>query len=285
MNIALIGLGEVGRVLAEDLADGNALSAWDIAFDDPQSRAARNAGELTVLVASDAADAVRSAELVISAVTAANDLSAARDATSAISAGAWFVDLNSASPAQKQEASVLVDAMGGRYVEAAVLSPIHPKRIASPMLLGGPHASDFTDIARALGFSGVEFFAPTVGPASATKLCRSVVVKGMEALLMESMLTARMWGVEKPVLDSLSNLLPAADWAELADYMIRRSIEHGERRSEEMVEAASTVRDAGVDALMATATARRQAWAADQRDALEATDLGGLLDAIRAAHR
>ena len=201
-----------------------------------------------------------------------------------IAPGAWFLDLNSASPAQKQEVSALIDEVGGRYVEAAVLSPIYPKRIASPILLGGPHASDVRRVAQGLGFAGVEFFAPSVGPASATKLCRSVVVKGLEALLMESMLTARAWGVEKPVLDSLSNLLPAADWTALADYMIRRSIEHGERRSQEMVEAAATVRDADVDALMATATARRQAWAADQRDALAAADLGGLLDAIRAAH-
>ncbi len=283
MNIALIGLGEVGRVLFEDLAAGNTLSAWDTAFGDPDSRAARNASELPVRVATDGVDAVQSADLVISAVTAANDLYAARDASAALATGTWFLDLNSASPTQKQEAAALIDEVGGRYVEAAVLSPIYPKRIGSPMLLGGPHASEFVETARGLGFSGVEFFAPTVGPASATKLCRSVVVKGLEALLMESMLTARKWGVEKPVLDSLSNLLPAADWAELADYMIRRSIEHGERRSEEMVEAAATVRDADVDALMATATARRQAWAADQREALAANDLGALLDAIRAA--
>jgi 3-hydroxyisobutyrate dehydrogenase-like beta-hydroxyacid dehydrogenase len=283
MNIALIGLGEVGRVLAEDLADGNTLSAWDTAFGDPDSRAARNASELPVRVTPDAVDAVQSADLVISAVTAANDLYAAREVSAALATGAWFLDLNSASPGQKQEAAALIDEVGGRYVEAAVMSPIYPKRVGSPILLGGPHASEFVETARGLGFSGVEFFAPAVGPASATKLCRSVVVKGLEALLMESMLTARMWGVEKPVLDSLSNLLPAADWAELAEYMIRRSIEHGERRSEEMVEAASTVRDADVDALMAAATARRQAWASDQRDALAADDLGGLLDAIRAA--
>jgi len=283
MNIALIGLGEVGRVLAEDLADGNALSAWDIAFGDPDSRAARNASELPVRIATDGVDAVQAADLVISAVTAANDLYAARDVAAALATGAWFLDLNSASPAQKKEAAALIDEVGGRYVEAAVLSPIYPKRVSSPILLGGPHASEFVETARSLGFPGVEFFAPTVGPASATKLCRSVVVKGLEALLMESMLTARMWGVEKPVLDSLSNLLPAADWAELAEYMIRRSIEHGERRSEEMVEAASTVRGADVDALMATATARRLAWASDQRDALGANDLGSLLDAIRAA--
>ena len=283
MKIALIGLGEVGRVLADDLAADNTLSAWDTAFDDPDSRAARNASEVPVRVATDGVDAVQSADLVISAVTAANDLYAARDVSAALTTGTWFLDLNSASPTQKQEAAALIDEVGGRYVEAAVLSPIYPKRIGSPVLLGGPHASEFVETARGLGFSGVEFFAPTVGPASATKLCRSVVVKGLEALLMESMLTARKWGVEKPVLDSLSNLLPATDWAELADYMIRRSIEHGERRSEEMVEAASTVRDADVDALMATATARRQAWAGDQREALAANDLGGLLDAIRAA--
>jgi 3-hydroxyisobutyrate dehydrogenase-like beta-hydroxyacid dehydrogenase len=283
MNIALIGLGEVGRVLAEDLADGNTLAAWDTAFAEPDSRATHNASELPVRVATGAADAVRSAELVISAVTAANDLSAAGDVATAIATGAWFLDLNSASPSQKQDAAALIDAAGGRYVEAAVLSPIYPKRIGSPVLLGGPHASEFVDAARGLGFSGVEFFAPSVGPASATKLCRSVVVKGLEALLMESMLTARTWGVEKPVLDSLSNLLPAADWADLAEYMIRRSIEHGERRSEEMVEAASTVSNAGVESLMATATARRQAWAGGQRDALKADDLDGLLDAIRAA--
>jgi len=280
MNVALIGLGEVGRVLAEDLAGGCTLSAWDTAFATSDSRAARNARELPVRVATGAADAVQSAELVFSAVTAANDLSAAGDVATEIARGAWFVDLNSSSPTQKQEAAALIDAAGGRYVEAAVMSPIFPLRIGAPILLGGPHASDFVNAARGLGFSGAQFYAPSVGPAAATKLCRSVVVKGLEALLMESMLTARTWGVEKQVLDSLSNLLPGADWTEVAEYMIRRSIEHGERRSEEMVEAASTVNDANVDPLMATATARRQAWADNHRAALKAEDLGSLLDAI-----
>jgi len=282
MNVALIGLGEVGRVLAEDLADRCTLSAWDTAFATSDSRAAQNARELPVQVATGAADAVQSAELVFSAVTAANDRSAAGDVATGVARGAWFVDLNSASPTQKQEAAALIDAAGGRYVEAAVMSPIFPLRTGSPILLGGPHASDFVNAARELGFSGAQFFAPSVGPAAATKLCRSVVVKGLEALLMESTLTARTWGVEKQVLDSLSNLLPGADWTELAEYMIRRSIEHGERRSEEMVEAASTVNDASVDPLMATATARRQTWADHHRAALKAEDLGSLLDAILA---
>lgn len=285
MRIALIGLGEVGRVLAEDLGSlGSAsLSAWDIAFGDASSSAARNARDLPVRAASDAADAVGGAELIFSAVTAANDLAAADAAAAAIATGSWYVDLNSASPVQKQSAAASIDGAGGRYVEAAVLSPINPKRLASPMLLGGPHAADFARVAASLGLSGVEVFAPVVGPASATKLARSVVVKGFEAIITESMLTARAWGVEKPVLDSLSNVLPAADWHQLAEYMIRRSLEHGARRSEEMYEAAATVADAGVEPLMATATAKRQAWAATQAAGLEAANLEGILDAIRKA--
>lgn len=286
MRIALIGLGEVGRVLAEHLSSHDPsirLTAWDVAFADPGSRAVANAAALPVRVATDAADAVAGADLVLSAVTAANDLNAATDAAVGMAGGAWFVDLNSASPGQKQRSAQVIEAAGGRYVEAAVMSPIEPRRAAAPILLGGPHANDFLAVAADLGFTGAVVFASVVGPASATKLSRSVVVKGLEALLTESMLTARAWGVEADVLASLSDLMPAADWPALAEYMIRRSLEHGGRRAEEMYEAAVTVADAGVEPLMATATARRQEWAAGQASALPATGLQDLLDAIRKA--
>ena len=101
--------------------------------------------------------------------------------------------------------------------------------------------------------------------------------------MTESMLTARSWGVEQPVLDSLSNLLPEADWHAIAEYMIRRSLEHGARRSEEMDEAAAMVAEAGIEPLMSTATAKRQAWAATQADALGGADLEAVIDSIRKA--
>ena len=284
MRVALLGLGEVGRVLADHLHQHDpSIAAWDIAFADPHSRATVNANDLSVRAATSSADAVTGADVVFSAVTAANDLHAARDAAAAIGSGCWYVDLNSASPAQKQDSAVLVEQAGGRYVEAAVMSPIHPKGVAAPMLLGGPHSEEFAAVAAALGLAGATAYSPVVGPASATKLARSVVVKGMEALITESMLMARAWGVEAEVLASLSNLLPAADWPTLADYMIRRSLEHGVRRAEEMDEAAATVADAGVEPLMAKATAQRQRWAGDHPEALEAQGLEALLDAIRKA--
>lgn len=279
-EVLLVGLGEVGSVLAQDL-DAHC-RAWDTGFADPDSRASRNATRLGITTEPSA----QGAELVISAVTAANAEAAARSVAATLEPGAWFLDLNSAAPQPKQRAADAVERAGGRYVEAAVMSPINPKRLAAPVLLGGPHATEFTGFAASLGFTGLEPFAEEVGPASATKLCRSVLVKGVEALTMESMLAARAWGVQDRVLDSLGNLFPADDWAKLAGYLISRSIEHGTRRAEEMREAAATVAGTGVEPLMSLAAAQRQDWAAAHRDALDGDALDGeelldMLDRIR----
>lgn len=270
MRIALIGFGEVGRILAQDLS-GRRLSSFDI---DEAKRDATLAEP-----AESAPQAVAGAELVISAVTAAQDLAAARS-TGAL-AGALFLDLNSCSPGQKIASARAVDEQGGRYVEGAVMAPIGPQRIASPILLGGPHARAAEMLLHSLGFTGARFYSETLGKAAATKLCRSVMIKGVEALIAESLLSARHYGVEEEVLASLSDLLPVGDWERLARYMITRSVEHGARRAEEMAEAARTVAEAGVEPLMSQAIVARQSFAAAHKAALATEDLSTLLDAIR----
>lgn len=281
-RVALIGFGEVGQTLAADLLKAGAkVSAYDILFDNPDSGPSRAARTVSVRKGISASDAIATAELIISAVTAASDVDAARSVTSGIPRGAFYIDLNSVSPATKTVCARIVDDAGGRYVEAAVMTPINPKGIASPMLLGGVHSASFLERAAPLGFNAT-VFSSTLGQAAAVKMCRSVIIKGVEALLTESMLAARHYGVEKPVLDSLSDLLPAGDWEKIARYFISRSLEHGVRRAEEMREAAKTVDEAGVAPLMASATAEREDWAAAFKSALTETDLGAMLDAIRA---
>jgi 3-hydroxyisobutyrate dehydrogenase-like beta-hydroxyacid dehydrogenase len=124
-------------------------------------------------------------------------------------------------------------------------------------------------------------YSQEVGRAAATKLCRSVITKGLESLLTESLLAARCYGVEKEVLDSLSNILPPADWQEVATYFISRSLRHGRRRSEEMAEAAATVEEAGVEPLMSRAASERQLRAGGHADALTEADLAAVIDHIR----
>ena len=288
-HVCLIGLGEVGRVLAEQLkARGvERITAWDVLFDQPGSRPSHNAAETGAEACGSADEAVQGAQLVVSAVTAAQDLAAARSAAGAIGQGAWFWDLNSASPGVKASAGAVIEAAGGRYVEAAVMSPIHPKGLASPMLLGGPHAEAFLEWAAPLGLDA-KAFSTEVGKASAAKMCRSVMIKGVEALLAECLLSARHYGVEDTVLGSLNDLLPNPDWERLARYMISRSLVHGKRRAEEMREVARTVDEAGLEPWMSRAAAERQdwAWALSQDmppSAVEEQDLLRLLDAMRRA--
>jgi 3-hydroxyisobutyrate dehydrogenase-like beta-hydroxyacid dehydrogenase len=286
-RVALIGLGEVGRTFAEDLREAGIrdLSAWDTAFADPSSRASRNVAELGIAAAGSAPAAVRGADLVVSAVTAAQCVAAAESVTAGIAPDAHFFDLNSSSPGHKQAAAAAIGAAGGRYVEAALMSPIGPRRLASPFLLGGPHAAEFAGSAAAYGITDVEVVSDEVGRAAATKLCRSVIVKGLESLLAESLLTARTFGVEREVLDSLPNILPPADWEAVAGYFISRSLQHGQRRSEEMEEAAATVAEAGVEPHMSLAAVQRQRWAAQFPEAVEAGSALGMVDAVLAAAR
>ena len=280
--ICLIGFGEVGQTLAADLRDRgySNLAAWDTLFDDDGSSPSRAAASGLAKASSSAGEALANAELVICAVTAAQCVDAARTAATYLSPNTYFVDLNSVAPNTKMLAAQIISDRGGRYVEAAVMAPIGPKRIATPMLLGGPHAADFESWALTLGFTGVRTFAADIGKASAAKMCRSVMIKGMEALVTESLLSARRYGVESTVLDSLSNLFPGVDWPKLGCYMISRSLQHGRRRAEEMREVAVTVRDAGIEPHMSLAIASRQDWAAAHASAAAIQPVEAMLDAI-----
>ncbi|WP_428409028.1 DUF1932 domain-containing protein [Hyphococcus sp.] len=277
--ICLIGFGEVGQILAADLAQkGASLSVWDILFDGDDNAASKAAG--SIRKGKNAEDAAANADIIISAVTAAQTMNAAESVAGSLKPGAVYLDLNSASPGVKAKAADLINKAGGAYVEAAVMSPIGPKRVACPMLFGGPHAEAFIPIARDLGFAGAQVFSMAYGKASAAKMCRSVVVKGVEALLTESLLSARHYGVEETVVASLSDLFPGPNWEKLAVYMVSRALEHGKRRAEEMREVARTVEDTGLSPLMSLACAERQDRSAAFAYALAEAALPQMLDAI-----
>ena len=272
MRIALIGYGEVGRILAEDLrAQGLEVTAFDRklalgADADAAEPLRRHAAAHGVRLASSHAEAVGGADLVVSAVTASQAVAVAEACLPGLQAGAYFLDFNSASPGAKARAAGLVDAAGGRYVEGAVMTSVPPYRIRVPLLLGGPHARELEPRLNALGFAA-RVCSDTLGVASATKMCRSIMIKGLEAMVIESFTTARHYGVEDAVIASLQETFPGIDWEKQGAYFFQRVIEHGRRRSEEVREVAVTVREAGLEPWSAAGTAERQAWVADHADA------------------
>jgi len=268
MHIALIGYGEVGRILAEDLrARGTSTAAFDLKLAGDAGAAMRNhAQQHGVRLADSHVAAARDAELVISAVTASQAVAVARACAPGLASGAFFLDFNSASPGAKIEAAGIVNAARGRYVEGAVMTSVPPYRIKVPLLLGGPDAAALQPMLNALGFAA-KVHSAQLGAASATKMCRSVMIKGLEAMVIEAYTTARHYGVEDAVLASLKETFPGIDWEKQGAYLFQRVIEHGRRRSEEVREVAVTVREAGLEPWSATGTAERQAWIADLADA------------------
>ena len=151
------------------------------------------------------------ADLIVSAVTANQDVAVAEACAPAIRQGAWFLDFNSASPGAKGRAARLIDGAGGRYVEGAVMTSIPPYRIRVPLLLGGRGAAELMPHLNALGFAA-KVASEKLGVATATKMCRSVMIKGLEAMVIESFTTARAYGVEDDVLAPLAETFPGIDW-------------------------------------------------------------------------
>ena len=278
-SVAIIGFGEVGRIFARDLrAKGvAAITAYDVIEVAPAEG---------VTFAASTTEAVRGAELVISSVTAGSAMAALEAALPGLAHGPFVLDVNSVSPGTKQRTAAAVTAAGGRYVEAAVMTSVPPKGLASPMWWGGVHAADFIAQAEGLGMD-LQVFSDQIGGASSVKMSRSIMIKGLEALVTECMQTARHYGVEDKVLASLGDTLPHADWRQLARYVMSRALIHGKRRSEEVLEVAVTVREAGIPAIMSPAIAERQALAAKQgkllpKEILNGTDLEAMLDALLA---
>lgn len=266
-RVGLVGYGEVGRILAEDLRSRAVqVSMYDLKLrGDHASALGEHATTHDVQLTKSHADLAAVSDLIISAVTASQAVAVAEACAASMKPGAFFLDFNSASPRAKIKAAELVNAAGGRYVEGAVMTSIPPYRIRVPLLLGGPNAVALESALQAMGFSA-KVASENLGVASATKMCRSIMIKGLEAMVIESFTAARAYGVEDQVLASLAETFPGIDWEKQGAYCFQRVIQHGRRRAEEVREVAETVRDIGLTPWSASGTAERQDWVADLAD-------------------
>ena len=252
-TLALIGFGEAGSTFAKAAGWEAMASAFDV---DPARHAAME--EAGVVTAATADDALGGAGLVLSLVTAGSALSVAQDNAALLDSGALFCDMNSVAPDTKRAAALAVEAAGARYVDVAVLAPVNPARLNVPLLVSGPAADEAAQALREAGFTQARVVGSEVGRASAIKMIRSVMVKGVEALTAEMMLAATRAGVVEDVLASLDASEKSDSWFTRAAYNIERMTTHGARRAAEMEEVAKTLIGLGVEPLMTTGTVARQ---------------------------
>lgn len=260
MRIAIIGFGEAGQIYACDLAARAEVRVWDKKFAEPGAeRLLARASEFKVSAATSLQQAVADASLIVSLVTAASALHVAQAIAPWLRPGQTLLDFNSVSPETKRAAAAAIATGAGDYLDVAVMAPVPPKRLGTPLLLGGAQAER---IAAQLSAAGCQATAAAAEPGcvSAIKMCRSVMIKGLEALTTECLEAARRYGVEQPVLASLHASFPSLGWdGNFPGYLISRVAEHGVRRAEEMAEVVKTLQDAGLPATMSQATQQVQA--------------------------
>lgn len=256
-RVALIGFGEAGETFARAANWRGVTRAWDVL---PQRRAAM--AQWSVATGTDAASALGDRAFLLSLVTADAALEAAREYAPLLPEGALWCDMNSVAPQTKRAAAATIEAAGGRYVDVAVMAPVHPAALAVPLFVSSPHAIAAQPLLEALGFSNVRVVGEEVGRASAIKMIRSVVVKGLEALSWECAAAANAAGVFDEVMASLDASEKPLKWAERVAYNRERMESHGARRAAEMEESARTLLGLGVEPVMTRGTAELQRRAA-----------------------
>jgi 3-hydroxyisobutyrate dehydrogenase-like beta-hydroxyacid dehydrogenase len=263
--IGFIGFGEVGQTFSRGLLANPAvrIGAWDILLaSSAGDRLHEVARALGVSLAGSAGAAIADADLVISAVTADRAEEAAGEAARFLRPGQMFLDVNSASPSTTRRAAAMVESVGAHYIEGAVMAAVLKPGIRVPILAGGPKAQAAAELLNSLGMN-LTPVATRHGVASAMKLCRSIVIKGLEALIIECSAAADRWDVKREVFDSLAATFPSIDWPALAADTRERVETHGLRRAAEMREAAEMLaaldRDPGLARAIADVQERNAA--------------------------
>ncbi|RYY45109.1 MAG: NAD(P)-dependent oxidoreductase [Sphingomonadales bacterium] len=257
-RIALIGFGEAGSAFTQGAEWLPRAIAYDRKTDDPATRAEklRDYAEARITDAATSLEALADAQAIFSLVTADQAAAAAEAATP--EPGALWFDCNSVAPETKRAAAHVIEAAGGRYVDVAVMAPVHPARRDVPLLVSGPHADAGAAMLAQLGFSKIRVVTGPIGAASSIKMIRSVMVKGLEALSAECVLAAEAAGVRNEVLASLDASWREESWATRFDYNLDRMLVHGARRAAEMEEVVKTLDMLGTGAAMSRGTVKRQ---------------------------
>lgn len=265
-TIGFVGFGEAAYHLSKGLRAAGIPSF--VAYDIHTHTAGRGekirqrAEETGTRLVESNAELASAAEWILSTVTSDQAATAAAQNAPHLTKRHLYADLNSVSPAVKQSIARTIESSGARFVEIAMMAPVPPYAQRVPILAGGAAAAEFAERMNRYGMR-IEVISGEVGTAAATKMFRSIMVKGMEALITECVLGAGRYGAEQAVFASLAESYPGIDWKAMADYMIGRVVEHGERRAREMEEVAETLESIGIEPIMAKATARRMDWSAE----------------------
>lgn len=258
-TIGFLGYGEAGSAIAAGLRAGGVegIVAYDVAWQ-TSDLVRRRAADNDVELLAEPSSLAERADVVVSAVVCTQARAAADSVAPGLGGRHWFLDINSVSPGVKAAIADLLTPRGVRYLDVAVMSNVSSDLARLPLLVAGPGAANLEQLL------GVPLNAEAVdgppGEAARIKMFRSLFVKGLEALALEAMLACYPTGVHEKVLATLEGTFGKYSFPGLVKHLIERHAVHGERRANELEEVAESLREVGVEPIMAEAAFRRMSW-------------------------
>lgn len=263
MAFAFIGFGEVSHSISKglrgDFPEKISITAYDAVLGSgkPLEKTVRDrAAEVGVSLVDSLEKAVADADVVFCAVQGAYSLEVGEAARGFLKNGALYIDLTTANPKHKLALEQSFAARGIDFVDAAMLGPLPLYLHKVPMLISGTGADRAEKIMRECNMD-VTPVTGSAGEASKIKLTRSVFMKGLQALLVETFLFARKAGVEDVVLDSLAATMGKASFTDTLKRLVTADLVHAERRAHEVADSALVMKDLGITPIVAAAVERR----------------------------
>ncbi|PZP43776.1 MAG: NAD(P)-dependent oxidoreductase [Azospirillum brasilense] len=262
IRVGLIGYGEVGSTLGAGLrAQGlEEVVSYDTgAFDGPYAALiqGRAAAAGVALVHSPAELASR-VDILIGVTPGSASVESAAGFAKVLQPRHVFIDIASATPKVKQAMAAELAGTGSQVADGSIVGTPRDG-LALPILASGPAAEAVSEALVPWGMR-IDPVGPELGTASAIKILRSVLIKGIEALLDEMMLGARRYGLDEVVLQSAARTLMSRPFPDFAGNLISTGVIHARRRAEEAAMAADALADVGIEPIMASATAKRLQW-------------------------
>jgi 3-hydroxyisobutyrate dehydrogenase-like beta-hydroxyacid dehydrogenase len=264
-RVGFIGFGEAAKVLAGGL---KAAGLSPLAY----CRGARHAPPYTAEFRQEAAalgvrlvdtleELARDAEVLISAVSPGAAGAVAAESARLLGPRHLFVDVNAVAPATKDAIAAGVAAAGARFVDAELMGAASLYGAAVPLYVSGSGAEAFRQAFASLGLN-VTLVPGAPSAAAALKMLRSVVTKGMEAVIVEAMFAAFRAGVAREAFAAITEPMDAVKFSDFARMCLTSDPIHSGRRAEEMRSVSEVVRRLGVEPIMTDAAQRRLAWSA-----------------------
>ena len=244
IRVGIIGFGEVGQVFAKGILEKTEqLFVYDILLEKNRDLIMDKINNIGALAVDSIEQLSERCTLLFSLVGSSVSESVAADVANGIRKGTIFIDLATSTPQVKAKSEKLITANDGIYVDAAIMGTVATEQQKVPLLIAGEHAEKVQTMLNSLGFNAQAINHPNGGAAS-IKLLRSIFMKGLEALVLETMVTAKNYRVSDEVMESVSKTINNNDFATFANALITTHVIHRNRRYKEVLDSCNLIKDA-----------------------------------------